>query len=38
MDPAAILERIMARPLVALVMRVLDAYGRAAGDVSNGRH
>jgi len=37
MDPAAILERIMARPLVALVMRVLDAYGRAAGGLlANG--
>ncbi len=37
MDPAAILERILERPLVALVMRVFDAYGRAAGGLlANG--
>lgn len=37
MDPAAILERILERPLVALVMRVLDVYGRAAGGLlANG--
>jgi YihY family inner membrane protein len=37
MDPAEILERILERPLVALVMRVLDVYGRAAGGLlANG--
>ena len=37
MDPAAILERILERPLVALVVRVLDVYGRAAGGLlANG--
>ena len=37
MDPAAILERILERPLVAYVMRVLDVYGRAAGGLlANG--
>lgn len=37
MDPAAILERILEQPLVALVMRVLDVYGRAAGGLlANG--
>jgi membrane protein len=37
MDPAAILARVLSRPKVANVMRVLDVYGRAAGGLlANG--
>ena len=37
MDPAAILARVMDRPQVAKVMRVLDIYGHAAGGLlANG--
>jgi uncharacterized BrkB/YihY/UPF0761 family membrane protein len=37
MDPAAILSRVMDRPQVAKVMRVLDIYGHAAGGLlANG--
>jgi YihY family inner membrane protein len=37
LDPAAILGRILDRPRVALVMSVLDIYGRAAGGLlANG--
>jgi YihY family inner membrane protein len=37
MDPAAILSRVLDRPQVAKVMRVLDIYGRAAGGLlANG--
>jgi membrane protein len=37
MDPAAILSRVMDRPQVAKVMRVLDVYGHAAGGLlANG--
>jgi membrane protein len=37
MDPAAILSRILDRPQVAKVMRVLDIYGHAAGGLlANG--
>jgi membrane protein len=37
MDPAAILSRVLDRPQVARVMRVLDVYGRAAGGLlANG--
>ena len=37
MDPAAILGRVLDRPRVALVMAVLDTYGRAAGGLlANG--
>jgi uncharacterized BrkB/YihY/UPF0761 family membrane protein len=37
MDPAAILARVLDRPLVVLVMRVLDVYGRAPGGLlANG--
>jgi membrane protein len=37
MDPAAILARVLDRPRVAEVMRVLDIYGRAAGGLlANG--
>jgi membrane protein len=37
MDPAAILARVLDRPQVVKVMRVLDIYGRAAGGLlANG--
>lgn len=37
MDPAALLTRVLDRPRVAEVMRVLDIYGRAAGGLlANG--
>jgi uncharacterized BrkB/YihY/UPF0761 family membrane protein len=37
MDPAAILQRVLQWPLVVLVMRVLDVYGRAPGGLlANG--
>ena len=37
MDPAAILSRVLDRPQVAKVMRVLDIYGHAAGGLlANG--
>jgi len=37
MDPAAILSRVLDRPRVAKVMRVLDIYGHAAGGLlANG--
>ena len=37
MDPAALLARVLDRPRVAEVMRVLDIYGRAAGGLlANG--
>jgi uncharacterized BrkB/YihY/UPF0761 family membrane protein len=37
MDPAAILERVLDRPVVVLVRNVLDVYGRAPGGLlANG--
>ncbi len=37
MDPAAILERLLDRPVVVLVRNVLDVYGRAPGGLlANG--
>ena len=37
MDPAAILERVLDRPIVVLVRNVLDVYGRAPGGLlANG--